>query len=55
MYSFPAKGSHSKWKHHQLSQAIIIAGRDGDDAKVYLEKQVAQAIKLLKEINRKGD
>ena len=25
----PAKGSHEKWKHEQLSQKIIIAGKDG--------------------------
>lgn len=36
----PAKGSHSKWKHPKLPQAIVIAGRDGSDAKLYLEKQV---------------
>ncbi len=29
----PAKGSHTKWKHSKLSKAIIIAGKDGDDAK----------------------
>ena len=50
----PAKGSHSKWKH-PLSESIIIAGKDGDDAKLYLEKQVIQAIKKLKEINEQED
>ncbi|MBD2141097.1 type II toxin-antitoxin system HicA family toxin [Anabaena sp. FACHB-1250] len=34
----PAKGSHSKWIHPKLSKAIIIAGKDGSDAKQYLEK-----------------
>lgn len=48
--SQPAKGSHSKWIHPQLSQAIIIAGIDGSDAKPYLEKQVNDALKTLKEI-----
>ncbi|MEH2317643.1 type II toxin-antitoxin system HicA family toxin [Nostoc sp.] len=32
----PAKGSHSKWIHPQLPKAIIIAGKDGSDAKPYL-------------------
>jgi predicted RNA binding protein YcfA (HicA-like mRNA interferase family) len=43
----PAKGSHGKWRHPNLFQAIIIAGKDGSDAKRYLEKQVAQAIQAL--------
>ncbi len=51
----PAKGSHSKWKHPQLPEAIIMAGKDGDDAKLYLENQVDQAVKKLKEINEQED
>jgi predicted RNA binding protein YcfA (HicA-like mRNA interferase family) len=46
----PAKGSHSKWKHPQLSQAIVIAGQDGSDAKIYLEKQVNEALAELKKL-----
>ncbi|MFH7031105.1 MAG: type II toxin-antitoxin system HicA family toxin [Heteroscytonema crispum UTEX LB 1556] len=42
-----AKGSHSKWMHPQLPQAIIIAGKDGSDAKPYLEKQVNKALAEL--------
>ncbi|MGB3655628.1 MAG: type II toxin-antitoxin system HicA family toxin [Rivularia sp. (in: cyanobacteria)] len=45
----PAKGSHTKWKHSKLSKAIIIPGKDGDDAKTYLEKQVNES---LEELNR---
>ncbi|MBD2337790.1 type II toxin-antitoxin system HicA family toxin [Calothrix sp. FACHB-156] len=44
----PAKGSHSKWIHPKLPQAIIIAGKDGNDAKPYLEKQVNEALEQLK-------
>ncbi|NER22429.1 MAG: type II toxin-antitoxin system HicA family toxin [Symploca sp. SIO1C2] len=44
----PAKGSHSKWMHPKLPQAIIIAGQDGSDAKLYLEKQVSAALEQLK-------
>lgn len=46
----PAKGSHSKWIHPLLPQAIIIAGKDGSDAKPYLEKQVNEALAELKKI-----
>ncbi len=45
-----AKGSHTKWTHPKLSQAIIIAGQDGSDAKPYLEKQVNDALENLKKI-----
>lgn len=38
----PAKGSHSKWIHPKLTKAIIIAGKDGNNAKPYLEKQVGE-------------
>lgn len=46
----PAKGSHSKWIHPLLPQAIIIAGKDGSDAKPYLEKQVNEALAELKQL-----
>ena len=46
----PAKGSHTKWKHSKLSKAIIIPGKDGDDAKMYLEKQVNESLKILNEL-----
>ncbi|MFW6359744.1 MAG: type II toxin-antitoxin system HicA family toxin [Chroococcales cyanobacterium] len=47
-----AKGSHSKWTPSLLSKSIIIAGKDGSDAKPYLEKQVNEALEKLKQINR---
>jgi predicted RNA binding protein YcfA (HicA-like mRNA interferase family) len=43
----PAKGSHSKWTHPNLSQSIIIAGKDGSDSRSYLEKQVMDVLKKL--------
>jgi len=46
----PAKGSHTKWKHSKLSKAIIIAGKDGDDAKAYLEKQVNESLETLNKL-----
>ncbi|AFY43901.1 type II toxin-antitoxin system HicA family toxin [Nostoc sp. PCC 7107] len=51
----PAKGSHSKWIHPLLPQAIIIAGKDGSDAKVYLEKQVNEALAELEKIEKAED
>ena len=46
-----AKGSHTKWKHPKLPKAIIFSGKDGDDAKLYLEKQVNDALETLRRIN----
>ncbi|MDJ0843077.1 type II toxin-antitoxin system HicA family toxin [Crocosphaera sp.] len=51
----PAKGSHTKWSHPQLSKSIIIAGKDGSDAKIYLEKQVMEAIDILQKINQEDN
>ena len=48
----PAKGSHTKWSHPKLSQAIIIAGKDSSDAKPYLEKQVNDALENLKKMKQ---
>lgn len=46
----PVKGSHTKWTHPRLSQAIIIAGKDSSDAKPYLEKQVDEALDTLRQL-----
>lgn len=51
----PAKGSHSKWKHPKLPQAIIIAGKDGSDAKLYLERQVNDCLEALKKIEEEEE
>jgi len=42
------KGSHERWRHPLLRKTLTIAGKDGDDAPPYLEKQLQQ---LLIEIN----
>jgi predicted RNA binding protein YcfA (HicA-like mRNA interferase family) len=49
--SKPAKGSHEKWEHELLAQKIIISGKDGSDAKPYLEEQVRKALERLEQIN----
>lgn len=38
------KGSHRKFTHPQIMVPAIIPGKDGDDAKPYLEKHVAEKI-----------
>ena len=38
------KGSHRKYVHPNVSIPAIIPGKDGDDAKPYLEKHVAEKI-----------
>jgi predicted RNA binding protein YcfA (HicA-like mRNA interferase family) len=43
------KGSHEKWIHPLLVEHIVVAGKDGSDAKAYLEKQVDQLIKIVKQ------
>ncbi len=46
-----AKGSHTVWMHELLpDQPITIAGKDGDDAMIYIEKEVKQRLKTLEEL-----
>ncbi|HTB83913.1 MAG TPA: type II toxin-antitoxin system HicA family toxin [Candidatus Sulfotelmatobacter sp.] len=39
------KGSHRKFRHSKFAGAVILSGRDGDDAQHYQEKQVRNAIR----------
>jgi len=39
------KGSHRKFSAKGGKVVVILPGRDGDDVKSYLEKQIAQKIK----------
>lgn len=43
------KGSHRNFIHPLLARLVTIPGRDGDDAKRYLERAVRSAIS---EVNR---
>ena len=44
------KGSHQRWVHPLLPEfPLTIAGKDGDDAKTYLEKLVEAALNALKD------
>jgi predicted RNA binding protein YcfA (HicA-like mRNA interferase family) len=39
------KGSHRKFRHPQYAGAVILSGKDGEDAQHYQEKQVRNAIR----------
>jgi predicted RNA binding protein YcfA (HicA-like mRNA interferase family) len=39
------KGSHRKFRHPRFQGAVIVSGKDGDDAHHYQEKQVRTAIR----------
>ena len=38
------KGSHRQFKHPNLPGVITVAGAEGDDAKTYQERQIAEVI-----------
>ena len=45
------RGSHTIWTHPLLpDEPITVAGKDGDDAKPYLEQQVNKRLKKLKDL-----
>lgn len=47
----PAKGSHTFWTHPLIpDEPVTIAGKDGDDAPRYLEKQVNYVLQKLNEL-----
>ncbi len=48
-YSKRGKGSHDYWKHPDYPKPVILANKDGDDAKPYQEQQVREAIKAIEE------
>jgi len=39
------KGSHRKFRHARFPGAVILSGKDGDDAHHYQEKQVRNAVR----------
>lgn len=42
------KGSYTNWIHPLYSGKLTISGKDGDDAKRYLEKSVQDALKEVR-------
>ncbi len=51
----PGKGSHTKWFHPLLPGKLTLSGKDGNDAKPYQEKDVNNALEMLKEIQQEED
>jgi predicted RNA binding protein YcfA (HicA-like mRNA interferase family) len=51
------KGSHTYWKHPLLpEEPLTIPGKDGDDAPLYLERNIQRVLKKLEEIeNEEGE
>ena len=47
------RGSHTVWMHPLLSEPVVIAGKDGQDAKPYQERDVESALRALKEQERR--
>ena len=41
------KGSHERWRHPLLGKTLTISGKDGDDVRLYLEKQLANLLAAL--------
>lgn len=41
------KGSHRQFKHPSFAGIVTIAGAEGDDAKRYQERQIAEAIAIV--------
>ncbi|MEB3340949.1 type II toxin-antitoxin system HicA family toxin [Okeania sp.] len=41
------KGSHSYWFHPLLAKPVILSGKDGNDAKLYQEKNVMTVLEEL--------
>ena len=47
------KGSHTYWKNPLLpEEPLTIPGKDGDDAPLYLEKNIQRVLKKLEELNK---
>ncbi|MEH2066581.1 MAG: type II toxin-antitoxin system HicA family toxin [Nostoc sp.] len=45
------KGSHTYWKHPLLpEEPLTIPGKDGDNAPLYLEKNIQRVLKKLQEM-----
>ncbi len=51
------KGSHTYWKHPLLpEEPLTIPGKDGDDAPLYLERNIQRVLKKLEVIeNEEGE
>ena len=50
------RGSHETWYHPLITVPVVLAGKDGDDADGYQEREVRAAIRASKraEAQQKG-
>ena len=46
-------GSHETWEHPLVSFPVVLAGKDGDDAVRYQEREVRNAIAASRAAQRK--
>ncbi|MBV9690163.1 MAG: type II toxin-antitoxin system HicA family toxin [Ktedonobacteraceae bacterium] len=44
------RGSHTVWNHPTLVTTVVLAGKDGNDAKPYQVRDVEAALKALKDM-----
>ncbi len=49
------KGSHERWRHPLIRKTLTIPGKDGDDAPIYLEKQLGKLLAELEELEKDKD
>ena len=45
----PGKGSHTVWTHPKVAKPVALSGKDGDDAKAYQEREVAERVREAEE------
>ena len=41
------KGSHRKFEHPEVHEAVTVSGKAGEDAKPYQERQVRRAVEQV--------
>jgi predicted RNA binding protein YcfA (HicA-like mRNA interferase family) len=41
----PGKGAHTVWTHPRVHKSVVLSGSDGDDARLYMEKEVERRIR----------
>ena len=49
----PGHGSHERWTHPLVRGRVTLSGGDGDDAQHYQEQQVARALEVLADAQRR--
>ncbi len=47
------KGSHTVWRHPDISDEVVLSGGDGDDAQPYQERDVRRVLQKLREAQRR--